>query len=210
MKRNLGIPEGHKVVGLVANFRPMKRHQTFIDAAERIIRRRDDVSFLLLGKNAIPGDPRKKVEELVASRGLAHRVHFSHAMGNMHEFLGIMDVGVNCSEGEGLSNAIMEYMAARVPCVVSASGGNPDLITDDVHGYTFALGDDEALARQICRLLDDEPARRRMTENAYAKVHSEMSIEAMLDHFARYYTALAEGDAKPEGELRKAAETETR
>lgn len=210
LKRALGIPPTHKVVGLVANFRPMKRHETFVRAAERIVRTRDDISFLILGKNAVPGNPKQKVEQFVAALGLAQRVHFAHAIDNVPEYLAMLDVGVNCSEGEGLSNAIMEYMAARIPCVVSASGGNPDLITDDVHGYTFPLEDHDALAQKILRVLDDEPVRLRLTANAYAKVRNEMSIEAMLEHFARYYAALAAGGEMAAGEVRKAAETEIR
>lgn len=210
LKHSLGIPPGHKVVGLVANFRPMKRHETFVRAAEQIVRSRDDISFLILGKNAVPGDPKQKMEQFVASLGLAQRLRFAQAIGNVPEYLGLLDVGVNCSEGEGLSNAIMEYMVARIPCVVSASGGNPDLITDEVHGYTFPLGDHDALAQKILRVLDDEPTRLRLTANAYAKVRNEMSLEAMLEHFARYYAALAGGGEPAPGDLRKAVETETR
>ncbi len=211
IKSTLGIPETHKVVGLVANYRPMKRHDTFVRAAAQILRRRDDISFLLLGKNAFRGNPKKRVEDLVTALGVGHRVHFSHAAGNVQDYLALIDVGVNCSEGEGLSNAIMEYMAAGVPCVVSDSGGNPDLITDGVHGYTFPVGDSDALAQKILRMLDDEPARRRFTERAYARVRDEMSVEAMLDHFTRYYTGLTEKAAPSGAHIPgKTAKSETR
>jgi len=211
LKQALGIPAANKVVGLIANYRPMKRHETFVLAAERITRMRDDVSFVLVGKNAVPGEPKKKIEQMVAELALERRVHFAHAVGNVHEYLAMLDVGVNCSEGEGLSNAIMEYMAARIPCVVSSSGGNPDLVTDGVHGYTFPVGDHQALAQQILRVLDDADARARLTARAYAKVCEEMSLEAMIDHFERYYSAPSDRDrgtgAAP---AQKSAGTETR
>lgn len=210
IKRALGIPAANKVVGLVANFRPMKRHDTFVRAAARILRTRDDISFLILGKNAVPGDPKNEVERLVASLGIAHRVHFAHAIDNVKEYLGLLDVGVNCSEGEGLSNAIMEYMAARIPCVVSASGGNPDLITDDVHGYTFTVGDHDGLAQKILHLLDDEPARLRLAAKAYAKILDEMSLEAMLGRFERYYRSLSEPGRPSRKGAGEVAETEIR
>lgn len=200
LKHPLLIPAGNKVVGLIANYRPMKRHETFVRAANEIVQKRDDIDFLLVGVDSVPGEPKKAIQQLVASLGIAHRVHFAHANGNVRDFLSIVDVGVNCSEGEGLSNAIMEYMAAEVPCVVSDSGGNPDLITDNVNGYTFVLGDHQALAQRILHIIDDEPARRRFTHNAKEKVRNEMSLEAMLGHFARFYQSLgnASGQATKE------------
>ena len=190
LKHSLHIPAGHKVVGLIANYRPMKRHETFVRAANEIVRKRDDIDFLLVGEDSVPGEPKKAIQKLVASLGIAQRVHFAHANGNVRDFLSILDVGVNCSEGEGLSNAIMEYMAAEVPCVVSDSGGNPDLISDDVTGYTFALGDHHALADRILRVFDDESARRRFTRNAKEKLRHEMSLEAMLGRFTQFYQSL--------------------
>lgn len=194
LKRALQIPEGNKVVGLIANYRPMKRQQTFVQAAYEIAQKRDDIDFLFVGEDAAPGEPKKAIQQLVTSLGIAHRVHFAHADGNIRDFLSILDVGVNCSEGEGLSNAIMEYMVAEVPCVVSNSGGNPDLITDDVNGYTFPLGDHAALARKILRIIDDETVRRRFTQNSNEKVRNEMSLETMIGRFTEFYQSLRNTD----------------
>jgi glycosyltransferase involved in cell wall biosynthesis len=199
LRRVLQIPDGHKVVGLIANYRPMKRHETFVRAADAIVRKRDDIDFVLVGCDAVPGEPKKAIQQLVASLGIVQRVHFAHADGNVQDFLSILDVGVNCSEGEGLSNAIMEYMAAEIPCVVSNSGGNPDLITDGVNGYTFALGDHYALARKILRLIDDDTSRQRFTQNAKEKVRNEMNLEAMVSRFTQFYRSLS----SPNGRVAK-------
>ncbi len=187
LKQSLPIPAGKKVVGLIANYRPMKRHETFVLAANEIAQERDDIDFLLVGCDSVPGEPKKAIQQMVASLGISRRVHFAHANGNVLDFLSILDVGVNCSEGEGLSNAIMEYMAAEIPCVVSNSGGNPDLITDNVNGYTFNVGDHHALARNILRIIDDESARRRFVSSAKEKLRNEMSLEAMVGNFDRFY-----------------------
>lgn len=186
-KRALQIPDGNKVVGLIANYRPMKRHETFVRAANEIVQKRDDIDFVLVGRDAVPGEPRKEIQQLAASLGITRHVHFAHADGNVRDFLSILDVGVNCSEGEGLSNAIMEYMAAEIPCVVSDSGGNPDLITDDINGYTVPLGDHHALAQRILRLIDDGATRLRFTQAAKEKVWNEMSLEAMIHRFGQFY-----------------------
>lgn len=191
LRESLGIAAGRKVVGLIANYRPMKRQDTLVRAARLIADHRDDIDFVLVGRNAVPGDPRGTVERLASDLGLAQRVHFTHAEGNVKDFLSILDIGVNCSEGEGLSNAIMEYMAYGIPCVVSSSGGNPDLIEDGVTGRTFALGDHEALARCIEATVDDTAIRDRFVRNAAEKVRTEMSMETMVDRFSAFYRSLS-------------------
>lgn len=196
LKRALQIPERHNVVGIIANYRPVKRHETFVRAAYEISQERDDIDFLLVGENAVAGEPKKAIQQLVASLGIADRVHFTHANGNVQDFLSILDVGVNCSEGEGLSNAIMEYMVAGVPCVVSNSGGNRELITDDVNGYTFLPGDHHALAQKILHIIDDETVRRRFTHNAKEKVRTEMSLETMISRFTEFYQRMGNANGR--------------
>jgi L-malate glycosyltransferase len=70
--------------------------------------------------------------------------------------LELIDIGVNRSSMEGLSNAIMEYMASGVPCIVSNAGGNPELIENGVNGYTFELDNTSELANHIINLLDNK------------------------------------------------------
>ena len=116
------------------------------------------------------------------------------ALGLQHDvvpYLSIMDVGVNCSEREGLSNAIMEYMAAGVACVVTDRGGNPDLIAHGVTGLTFTLDDDRALASHIFALLGDEPLRQRLIAGARAKIARELTVSVMLNRYETFYRQLA-------------------
>jgi len=185
-KKKLRIPERNKVVGIVANFRPMKHHYTFIRAAAEILKTRKDVDFILVGT----GQLREDTERLAASLDISERVHFAGPQNNVRPYLSIMDAGVNCSEGEGLSNAVMEYMAAGVPAVVSNAGGNPDLITHDVNGYVFELDDHRSLASFILRLLDDKATRDRFTKNALEKIRREMSLTAILSEYENFYQRL--------------------
>lgn len=189
LKKRLQIPEGNKVVGIVANFRPMKHHYTFVKAANEILKTRKDVDFILVGT----GQLMEETERLAAELKISGSMRFVGPQKNVIPYLSIMDVGVNCSEGEGLSNAIMEYMAAGVPAVVSNAGGNPDLITHNVNGYVFDLDDHGALASLILKLLDDKATSERFVRNALEKVREEMSLHAMLAKYEGFYKRLANG-----------------
>ena len=194
LKQELGIPESNKVIGLVANYRPMKRHETLVRAAHSVLQRRTDVDFLLIGIDVMAGGIRDRVKALIRELGIDERFHFVDTCQDVVPYLSIMDVGVNCSAGEGMSNAVMEYMAAGVPCVVSDSGGNPDLISADVHGAVFGLDDHAALAREILGLLEDPQRRGRFVENARRRMETEMSLPAMLRAYERYYLRLVGAD----------------
>jgi glycosyltransferase involved in cell wall biosynthesis len=186
LKARLNIPEHDKVVGIVANFSPVKHHDTFIKAAGEITAVRKDVSFVLVGT----GEMQRELESLGASLNIAHKLVFAGPQADVIPYLSIMDVGVNCSVREGLSNAIMEYMAAGIPCVVSNANGNIDLITHDENGYTFEIDDYRTLAKLILGLLDDAATRRKFIKNARRKIEYEMSLEAMLFRFEHFYRSM--------------------
>jgi glycosyltransferase involved in cell wall biosynthesis len=186
LKSKLDIPDNHQVVGIVANFRPMKHHYTFIKAAKEVVKHRDDVTFLLVGS----GPLKEEIERLAGSLNMLDRLRFVGRQKEILPYLSIMDIGVNCSEAEGLSNAVMEYMAAGIACVVSDAGGNPDLITNDVNGYTFSLDDHQTLATLILRLLAHPATRDRFIKNAREKIRKEMSLEVMFSTYQTFYKSL--------------------
>ncbi len=187
VKKNLKIPADDMIVGIVANFRPMKHHQTFLKAAVEILHKRRDVTFLLIGT----GPLKEEMEALAMTLGISDKVRFTSSQDNVLPYLSIMDVGVNCSEGEGLSNAIMEYMSAGVPCVVSDAGGNPDLISNNFNGYTFKIDDHCALASLVLKLLDDEETRMTFTNNARKTIKEKMSLDVILSKYKTFYENLA-------------------
>lgn len=191
LKQRLGIPVQNKVVGKVANFRPMKHHHAFIRAASAVLQIRNDVDFLLVGADAGGSHLQSELEELARSLKIADRVHFTGRQTQVIPYLSIFDIGVNCSQGEGLSNAIMEYMAAGVPCVASNSGGNPDLVQEGRTGRLFELDDHATLAKILVDLLDDPQLRKLYLANALALVREEMSLDSMLSKYDAFYRGLA-------------------
>lgn len=191
LKAQLGIPEGDTVIALVANFRPIKRHDTLLDAVALLVKTHPNVRLLFVGAD-VPGDApwQAHIMAHAASLGLTDRIHRGQAKGNINDFLSIVDIGVNSSESEGLSNAVIEYMAAEVAAVVSNGGGNPDLIRHEDNGLVFPVGDAAALSECLRRLIDDAALRQRCVATAFQNAQ-EMTIGAMVKHSeAAYKVAL--------------------
>jgi len=187
LKKSLKIPEGNLVAGIVANFRPMKHHQTFIMAASEVLKSRKDITFLLIGSGRL----KSEMERLAAELKIGDNLIFPGSLPDVLPYLSIMDIGVNCSEGEGLSNAVMEYMCAGIPCVVSRAGGNPDLIQDGINGRTFEIDDYKTLAVIMLKLFEDAGVRSRFTAEARMKIEREMSLEVILSRYEGLYAGLA-------------------
>ena len=177
------------VIGLVANYRPMKRHDTLVRAAAILKPKYPSVRFVLVGTNATERDIEGEMKALARQLDVVDTVEFSHSDGDIREVLSRFDIAVNCSEGEGLSNAIMEYMASGLPCVVADSGGNPDLITNERTGLTFTVGSHDELALKLSTLIEDAERRGELGSNARQFVAERYSIETMVEKFIHVYRA---------------------
>jgi glycosyltransferase involved in cell wall biosynthesis len=189
--RGLGIPTDARVALLVANFRPMKRHATAVRAARLLEDAGDPLHIVFVGANAMPYDLREQTRALAQELGVTHRVHFVADTSHVPAWLAVADFGINCSQGEGLSNAVMEYMAAGLPAIVADSGGNPDLIEHERTGLLFPLDDAAALAAALRRLAADAPLARRVAAAALEHARAHFDIQKMSGQFFDLYARLA-------------------
>lgn len=189
LKAQLGIPAHWKVITLVANYRPIKRHDLLIDALARLAPSHPDACLLFIGEDSDDG-AQARTMALVEQRGLRDRVFTAHAKGDIERYLSIADIGVNCSDSEGLSNAVVEYMCAGVPSVVTRGGGNVDLVRDGINGLSCAVGDAAGLAACLARFLDDEALRSRCAQESLSWVSEEMSLPAIVRRFEACYAGL--------------------
>lgn len=140
-----------------------------------------------MGEDAGDGSLEIELRNLARDEGIENRIHFVGAQSDVIKYLSILNIGINCSEGEGLSNAIMEYMASGLPCIVSNGGGNTDLIDHEKQGLVFSVDDYQQLANFIVELLNDEERSNKYASAARNKIEQEMSTQAMLDHYTDKY-----------------------
>jgi glycosyltransferase involved in cell wall biosynthesis len=113
------------------------------------------------------------------------------------------DAACLCSSAEGLSNALMEAMAARLPIVATRVGGNPELVTDN--GILIPSGDPRALAEALATLLQ-LPERRELGLRGRRRIEAELTLDRLADsHAALYRRALGAAPYVPEERAFRAA-----
>ena len=174
---------------LVANMSsPVKRQDDFIVALALARREVPTLTGWLVGD----GLRRPELEGLARAHGIADAVVFLGYRGDVPAIWQRTTMGVNCSAAEGLSNAVIEGMAASRPMVVTHAGGNPELIADGARGFVVAPGRPVALARAMVRLSKDVELRRRMGAAGRAYVERHLTSERLARDHDRLYRRLLE------------------
>lgn len=172
------------VVGIVANLdRPVKRVDLFLDAARQVRDAVGDVEFVIVGD----GHLRPDLVEQARRCGISAAVRFAGSVADARAEIRRFSVGVIASDSEGLSNAILEYMAEGVPAVARAVGGNADAILDGETGRLVDGADPRALSDAIVGLLRNDARRRHMGARARAIADARFSMGACVRRHEAYY-----------------------
>jgi len=181
--------EGVLRVGMIARMNAGYKNQGgFLRAAARLGRRFSNVEFLLVGD----GPLRPKLEREAAELGLQSRVHFLGDRRDIPAILASIDVSVVPSVSESLSNVMLESMAAGVPVVATAVGGNSEL-GGDGRALLVSPNHEEALAAGLERVLADEELRRGMSYRARQFAQGSFSVERVRDQYRELYSDVLSG-----------------
>lgn len=178
-----------RVVGMVASFIEYKDWATYVSAALQIVEKRDDVTFLCIGD----GDD-SQYRKLVSEKAPG-RILFLGKQSRVESIMNVCDMGVLTTNihhhGEGISNALMEFMALGKPVIATNYGGSVELIEDKVSGYLIEAFSDSMLTEKIIHLLENESEKQRMGEQALKRVQEKFSIEGMVRYFYEEYRKFA-------------------
>ncbi len=171
------------VAVLVANMNhPVKRQEDFLRAVALVRRRVPKLQAFLVGD----GPRGMELQALAVELGLAEVAHFLSYRDDVPAIYARAQVAVNCSAAEGLSNAVIEAMAARVPVVATHVGGNPELVEHGVRGQIVPAGRPELLAEGLLTALVDRERAIAMAKNARTFVERQLTLTRM----ARAHDAL--------------------
>ncbi len=186
--RPLRAHSGPRRIGLVANLRPVKGLELFVQAAARVCSTHSDVMFQIAGE----GELRPQLEQLVKTLNLEERFSLPGSIVDIPKFLAGLDIAVLCSHSEGMSNALLEYMAAGRAIVATAVGANQELIEDGVSGLLVPPGDLGGLVLAIKGSLRDPIWAAQLGAAARRRAFERYSRQAMVRRFEDFYEGLVE------------------
>jgi len=190
LEEGLPVPPGAPVAVIAANFHPIKGQEDAIDALAYLGSRARDLHLLLVGD----GPRREALEARVRARRLQSRVHFLGHRLDVPAILNRADILISSSRAEGLSNSIIEGMAAGLGIVATAVGGTPELVRDGESGYLVPPHAPQVMAERLHALLADPARRKALGQAARATVESRFAIDVMARRFERLYDEVLEED----------------
>ncbi|TCI04439.1 glycosyltransferase [Corallincola luteus] len=178
------LPAG-PVIGIVANIRPIKRMQDAVAALGALCGEFPDLQLVIVG-GGDPAELQSQAEQL----GVAKLLHCVGGQSAPQDYIRRFDIALLCSESEGFSNAIIEYLQWGKPVVCSRTGGNPEIIEHGKNGYLYDVGDVDALVEHLRKLLADHEGYKKMSQYALSSVASRFSMSQMLGNHELLYRQL--------------------
>lgn len=184
----LGITTEY-VVGMVAAFSRFKDYDTFLETASLMTNSRDDVTFVAVGTG-------ERFEEYAARfpSGEYPRILFLGRRSDVESIVSLFTVGVLTSNmeahGEGISNAIMEYMALGKPVIATDCGGNGELVLEGETGYLIGNRGATALGDRLTVLLDNPALAREMGDRGRRRIGELFGLERMTRSYVDLYRGL--------------------
>lgn len=165
LRSEFSISEDVKIIASTAALADHKDYPTFIEAIKRI-----GISisahYFIIGD----GPLRNNIEDLVIANNLEHKVTFTGFRTDINELLPELDVFVLSSKTEGLGSSILDAYACRVPVICTNAGGIPEIVENEITGLMSEVGDANALAKNIIRIVSNEELKNTIIDNAFVKV----------------------------------------
>jgi glycosyltransferase involved in cell wall biosynthesis len=187
LRRGLGLDPGRNYVIHVARCHPVKDQAMLLRAFREVAAARGDVDLLFAGD----GPLRPDLEALAGQLGIADRVRFLGVRHDVPDLLNAADLFVLTSVSEAASLTLLEALAARRPVVVTAVGGNPEIVRDGVEGLLVPRGDFQAAGQAMLKLLGDPALAKRMGEAGAVRVAEHYRLERTIARYHQLYQRLA-------------------
>ncbi|MFN0298881.1 MAG: TIGR03088 family PEP-CTERM/XrtA system glycosyltransferase [Burkholderiales bacterium] len=195
------LPERFKgedklLIGSVGRIQAVKDHATLLHAFSMLIETspalRARLRMTIVGDGPLLTELRAYADLLK----IADLVWFPGALDNIPDVLRALDVFVLPSLNEGISNTILEAMAAGIPVLTTAVGGSVELVEEGVSGRFFAPGDAPTLSKMLGDYAENPVVRRAHGEAARRIAVDRFSLTAMVAGYESVYDRLCHRTAR--------------
>jgi len=183
----LGIPYDATVFVSIGELSKRKNHHTTIKAIKES--NIENGYYIIVGR----GDLDKELKDLCKSLGIEEQVLFLGYRKDTADLLHMSDVFLFPSLQEGLPVALMEAMAAGLPCVASTIRGNTDLMEDGKGGFLCSTNDVKEYARAIEKIIESAGDMGKYNQT---KV-KEFDIAAVMEQMKEMYEKRSNCTIKP-------------
>jgi glycosyltransferase involved in cell wall biosynthesis len=179
--RELNLPHRRFVISCVANLAQNKGHTFLLEAFEKMFQSNKNLWLLLVGEGREEKALKRQIERYV-SRG---HIKFLGRRHDVPDILAASDAFVLPTLFEGMSNAVLEAMAAGLPVVTTDIPENRAIITDGVNGFLVKKGDPQTIQDTLKKVIGDDRLRERVGREARAHIAEHFEISKVAQKWRR-------------------------
>jgi len=192
LRRSLGVGDGAFLIGFIGRLERQKGLDILLEAFPRVTSEIPQARLIVVGA----GREETQFRSLAAQLGLGESAIFLGWRSDIPEILADLDLLAAPSRWEGMSNVILEALAAGIPVLAADVHGTREILADGLYGELIdGPPDPDALARGILRLQSNAERRSELSRSGPVHARSAFSIAAMIDHYARLYADLSARNA---------------
>jgi glycosyltransferase involved in cell wall biosynthesis len=185
-KKELGLNGAYPVIGVLANWRPIKGLTIFLKAASIVHGRYPTSKFILAGF----GPQKDELEKLTLDLELRESTIFLENQTDLIRIISAFDIAVQPSLSESFSNVLIEYMVLGKPVVATKVGDADLIIRDRQEGLLVEPDDPERLASTILEILENGYKAKKMGILAREKVLKHYDMKKIIRQYDAFYQGI--------------------
>ncbi|OGV39574.1 MAG: hypothetical protein A2X48_13135 [Lentisphaerae bacterium GWF2_49_21] len=183
LREQFGIPKDVFVVGMVGRFMPQKGHRILIEASEILLKKNNNIHFVLVGD----GELKNEIRDMTVLNKTEENFHFFEQTDKIAPYYAMFDCLVLPSLWEGCPFTVMEAMAMRIPVIASSVGGVKEIVEDKVSGLLVPPADTGSLARAIEKLCEDRKLCERLGEKGHQRILEKFQLSESIRRLEDIY-----------------------
>ena len=163
-----------------------KNQKMLLRAFLKVHQRYPDYKLKIYGPESLD-NTKKELEQFIAEQQASDFIQLMGASNELEKVLPEAEIYAFSSDYEGLPNALIEAMALGMPVVATdcPCGGPRTLITHEYNGLLIPVNDENAMAENICRLIEDKELAKCLGINA-RKISDRVNEEAVIEQWKQY------------------------
>jgi len=186
-RQRIGLSGDEIVFGTVGRLALTKGQSYLIEAFAQVKESLRASRLVVMGKGPLLHELQKKAEDL----GVLPWILFTGYRNDVFELLKGFDVFVLPSLAEGLSIALLEAMAMRLPVIASHVGGIPEVFGECRCGRLVQPKNASALAAAMLEIGSaDDDLKRKMGEEGRQRVEEEFTTDVMIRKLTEIYESV--------------------
>ena len=174
------------LVGMVASFSDFKDYHAFNEVAEKILGIRKDIAFIGAGDGPNRSDFTDKINPEIQEY-----IIYPGKVSNIESLINLFDIGMlltnKKAHGEGIPNAVMEYMALGKPVIATDAGGTKELVVDGVTGLLIKENNPDEIIDKILYLIDNRDVAIKMGEEGKKRIVADFNLDKMTKEYIKLY-----------------------